>query len=108
MAIPGFDQAMQRLSERAAELEDAKHKDADETRRLLYMAIVAPRCKRYNLAGTLINALRHHHGVDDEDLEDKVVMLVNGDDAVTEGLLPFKNWAREQIAALTANLESHE
>ena len=44
---------------------DGDRKDFDETRRLLYMALLAGHTKRYNLAGTLVNALKHHHAVDD-------------------------------------------
>ena len=41
------------------------------------MALVIGRTKKYNLAGTLINAIRHHQDVDDPDLEDKVIAYVN-------------------------------
>lgn len=33
----------------------------DETRRLLYMALLVPRTEKYELAGTLVNALVHHY-----------------------------------------------
>lgn len=45
-------------------MEDAEAKDLDETRRLLYMAMAAGRTDRYNLVGTLTNALIHHAGLE--------------------------------------------
>lgn len=61
----------------------AKARDLDETRRLLYMALVASRTERYNLVGTLANALLHHSGyaadlTADEVLE-RLVSVVNGE-----------------------------
>lgn len=74
-----------------------KSRDLDETRRLLYMALVIPRTKKYNLAGTLINALRHHQGVADADLEDRVVSHV-------EGTAADESWLRDQISRVNAEL----
>lgn len=74
----------------AKRITDAGARDLDETRRLLYMALVVNKTKKYNLAGTLINALRHHQGVTDPDLEDKVIAYIEGnseDDA----------WMRDEI-----------
>jgi hypothetical protein len=51
--------------------------DLDETRRLLYMAYFAPRTPYYVLAGTIVNALRHHQGVDDTELEESVLALLS-------------------------------
>lgn len=79
------------------EQEDGTARDLDETRRLLYMALVAGKTKRYNLAGTLINALRHHQGITDPDLEEQVVTQVEGVDV-------DETWARSQINAITAEL----
>jgi hypothetical protein len=67
--------------------------DLDETRRLLYMALVVNKTKRYNLAGTLINALRHHQGVDDPGLEEKVISCI-------EGTSEDDTWIRARIDAL--------
>ena len=80
----------------------ADSKDLDETRRLLYMALHAD-VKRYNLAGTLINALRHHHGIDEPGLEYKVIGLVNGEP--DDGLA---RWARDHITRITAELDGAE
>jgi hypothetical protein len=76
---------MERITDNAA-------RDLDETRRLLYMALVVGKTKKYNLAGTLINAIRHHQGVEDPALEEKVVAYVNGD-----GVNIDDTWIRGQI-----------
>lgn len=75
-----------------------RDRDLDETRRLLYMTLVVGKTKKYNLAGTLVNALRHHQGVDDLDLEDKVVALVEGTDGADE------SWVRDQISRINDEL----
>jgi hypothetical protein len=82
-----------------ARTSDDGARDLDETRRLLYMAIVAGKTKRYNLAGTLINALRHHQGVTDPELEVRVLELLDGPEP------PDEAWARAQIERLT---QAHE
>jgi hypothetical protein len=96
MAVAGFDQAMQGLADSSRRYQA----DVDETRRLLYMELVAPKCKRYNLAGTLINTLRHHHGIDSPGLEDRIINLVNGD-GVSEDAEGEEAWVRKQIAQLS-------
>lgn len=61
-----------------------KARDFDETRRLLYMALVASRTERYNLVGTLMNALLHHSGSAEElsadEVANRLVSVVNGGD----------------------------
>ena len=88
-----------------------KENDLDETRRLLYMALLASKTKKYNLAGTLVNALRHHSqltgvAMDDASLEDNVVMLINDEDET--GLLKLKTWARDLIAEISLTLDGAE
>lgn len=78
---------------------ESRDRDLDETRRLLYMALVVGKTKKYNLAGTLINALRHHQGVTDADLEDKVVAQVEGTDGADDA------WVRAQIARINDELD---
>ena len=77
--------------------------DFDETRRLLYMAQFAQVTKRYNLAGTLVNALVHHHAVDGLDADEvahHVVNVLEGpDDGEASGA-----WLRAQIDRITAEL----
>jgi hypothetical protein len=92
MAIAGSDRIgpLLELARVKEELARVKDEDHDETRRLLYMALVVRRTKKYNLAGTLINALRHHQGVTDADLEDKVIEYI-------EGTSEDDTWLRGQI-----------
>lgn len=71
--------------------------DLDETRRLLYMTLFAGRTKRYNLVGTIVNAMRHHQGCTDADLEERILAQV--EDAPADD-----TWTRAQIAAITAQL----
>lgn len=79
------------------DLGKGKRTDLDETRRLLYMSLVAGRTKRYNLAGTLANAIRHHHGqpIDLDELLDHVVNAVEGNE---------DEWVRGQIERITDEL----
>jgi hypothetical protein len=77
--------------------------DFDETRRLLYMAQLVTRTKRYNLAGTLVNALVHHHAVDDVTADEAAGHVVS----VVEGTDPggtSEAWLRAQITRITAEL----
>jgi hypothetical protein len=82
---------------------DGDQRDFDETRRLLYMALVATKTKKYNLVGTLVNALVHHHAVDGLDPDDAAVHIIN----VVEGQDlddASSTWIREQIARISAEL----
>ncbi len=78
-------------------LDDSARKDLDETRRLLYMALVVQRTKKYNLAGTLANAIKHHQGIDIDtnELLDHVVDAVEGGDT---------SWVRGQIDRICEQL----
>lgn len=78
-------------------MDDAVAKDRDEIRRLLYMAYVAPRTKRYNLVGTLINALAHHgSNIPAAESTEKILQAVELDDE------DAKKWIVAQIQRLTA------
>ena len=81
--------------------DDARHKDLDETRRLLYLVLAAPRTKKYNLVGTLVHALKHHQGSERDagDLLEAVTHLVEGDASDDEIA-----WAQEQIGRLSREL----
>ncbi len=83
----------------AKRISDAEVRDLDETRRLLYMALVVRRTKRYNLAGTIINAIKHHQRVDidTDELIERVVEYVDGT-AEDDG------WVRGQIERIIAEL----
>ena len=77
-------------------------RDLDETRRLLYMVLVYNRTTRYELAGTLINALLHHQKVDatQDEVIDLVVKGLDGDpDAVA--------WLRAQGQRINDELEGN-
>jgi hypothetical protein len=80
--------------------------DFDETRRLLYMALVADRTKKYNLAGTIINALVHHHAVEGlsaGEVADHVVNVLEGANAETAS--DSRAWMQSQIDRITAELD---
>lgn len=74
--------------------------DFDEVRRLLYMALLAKRTERYELAGTLVNALVHHHQVDDLHWSEAAENVI----AAIEGETSGKAWVHEQIARITGEL----
>jgi hypothetical protein len=84
------------------EIDDARAKDLDETRRLAYMALLSTRTKKYNLAGTLVNALKHHHAVDldADEIAGHVVGVIEGGDDAGEA------WLRGQISRITDELGS--
>jgi hypothetical protein len=92
-----------------ARITDAQARDLDETRRLLYMALLCKGTKKYNLAGTIVNAIKHHQGVDiDPDasdgvasqaLIDKVVEYVNGE--APEG----DTWVLDQVLRCIKTLD---
>jgi hypothetical protein len=65
--------------------------DFDETRRLLYMALAAPRTKRYNLVGTLVNALAHH-GLE-VDPDEAMAQLID----FVENNVDTSRWVQAQI-----------
>lgn len=74
----------------------------DETRRLLYMALLRQRTEKYNLAATLINALAHHHpdGTSAEEIAEHVL------GAIEDANPPDMAWVRSQVARITAELEA--
>lgn len=84
------------------ELDNVVARDRDETRRLLYMALVASRTNRYNLVGTLINALAHHlpegERVDPDEAAEHLIAVVNP--YAGERAEAGHAWLRERLAAL--------
>lgn len=69
--------------------------DGDEIRRLLYMALYVSRTERYNLVGTLVNALAHHgSGLDPDEVAEHVLAAIEGGDNA---------WVRAQIDRLTVD-----
>ncbi len=77
-------------------------KDFDETRRLLYMALLRHRTEKYELAGTLVNALLHHPAIGDDSLSADDVMdyVVN----VIEGDPHSRGWVKKQIRRISLAL----
>jgi hypothetical protein len=76
--------------------------DFDETRRLLYMALLRNHTEKYVLAGTLVNALVHHHavGLPVEDVVRHVLAVIEEGDGAVEA----STWVHEQIDRITAGL----
>lgn len=72
----------------------SRGRDFDETRRLLYMALLSSQTERYELAGTLAHALVHHSGLeaDADDVMARVVALM-GDKCSSDD----RQWARQLI-----------
>jgi hypothetical protein len=115
--IAGYGNIMsidyQMVSARWREAEDEKDalvndlggavgRDRDETRRLLYMALYASRTNRYNLVGTLVNALAHHgSGIDPDEAADRVIAAAD-QYGPREEREPALAWVRAQIERLTA------
>ena len=86
-----------------AKLSTEDRKDLDETRRLLYMMLVVNRTKRFNLVGTVANAMLHHQrftGLSREDLLDKLVDQAEG--------AQHDDWFTEQIDRLTGELDADD
>jgi hypothetical protein len=74
--------------------------DLDETRRLLYMALAATRTKKYELVGTLANALLHHSALEIGEPDDLVDRLVDAVDDVHAD----RGWVLDLIDSLTESL----
>lgn len=86
-------------------MTDEERRDLDETRRLLYAALAAPRTRRYNLVGTIANALRHHQS---ERLDRSIEEVLGGLIAVCEGDAEACVEAQELIEGITAKLDGPE
>lgn len=81
------------MAKKKARLTDAAAADLDETRRVLYMALLIPRTKHWELAATIVNAVRHHQGADvpASEVIDRVTGYLN-----SKGKKNGK-WVRSQI-----------
>lgn len=82
-------------------LTDSARTDLDETRRLLYMMLVVNRTKRFNLVGTVANAMLHHQGFTELDRDGLLDLLVDQAESSDRG-----EWFTEQIDRLTEELEA--
>jgi hypothetical protein len=82
---------------------DGDARDFDETRRLIYMALLRGRTEKYSLAATLVNALVHHHAVDGlsaDEVADHVVRVIEGGEQ-DEG---SRAWLQEQVERISLEL----
>jgi hypothetical protein len=88
-------------------MADVDRNDLDETRRLLYMALLEPRTERWpNLGGTLINALAHHSGraAAEECIAHLRALCGPRDETTDEAIAAAKAWAQALIDQITADL----
>lgn len=75
--------------------------DLDEVRRLLYMADLRLRTDKYELAGTLVNALVHHQAAGDPAvISEHVIAVIEGGTGEEAG----RSFLRDQIARITTEL----
>lgn len=88
--------------------DDKRERDLDETRRLLYMASVASRTERYNLVGTVVNALVHHHahaGISAEEATEHLLRVVR--DGSEGSAAESRDWLDRQISRITSELSEN-
>lgn len=85
--------------------DEEARKDLDETRRLLYMALLRQRTDKYELAATIVNALVHHQGVDVpvNEVADRVIGVIDGIGDITE-LASNEMWVRNMIDRISEQL----
>ena len=87
---------------------DGDPRDFDETRRLLYMTLaIRQGTDKYNLVGTLANALVHHHGLDGDDDPNVMGVMRHLINVVEEreGADESQEWILGQIARITDELD---
>lgn len=75
-------------------------KDLDETRRLLYMALFRQHTEKYELAGTIVNALIHHHCVED----DRAEVVGHVLSVIEDGSSESTRWIYGQIDRISGQL----
>lgn len=98
----GIDLAREHRTE-AAQAEEVRRRDLDETRRVVYMALASQKTQRYELAATIVNALAHHQSaIDPDEAMRYVTAVVNGG---SEAALS-EQWLRGQIQRISAELGS--
>jgi hypothetical protein len=95
-----IDIAQQRGRDKAA-AEESRRRDFDETRRLAYMALLAPTTESPELVATVANALVHHG--QDAPFEDAVTHLtaVVGNSSREQSV----RWLKEQIDDITSKMQ---
>jgi len=102
-ATKAVDVAQER-HRRAVEEDASRRRDLDETRRVIYMALLAGATNRYELAATIVNALAHHGlAVDSEAAKTHALAVVErGRDSGGES----RRWLERQIERINAELSS--
>jgi hypothetical protein len=87
-----------------AEADANRHRDLDETRRLLYMALVLGRARQHQgaeLVATITNALAHHQSaVAGDEAVAHVTAVVRGDVGVES-----ERWLEAQIERISQELD---
>ncbi len=99
----GIDLARERHTE-AAQADASRRRDLDETRRVAYMALLAPRSRAPELVATIVNALAHHGLAVDPDLAAKHVQNLVSGTPINRG--ESQRWLQEQIDHITDELGS--
>lgn len=104
MAVDRAERHRRERDEALNKLDDQERKDLDETRRLLYGALAAGRTRRWELVGTLTNALVHHSQFETDPIAtvDRLIALVEDDGEEWDGR---RRETLAHIAELTARLE---
>ncbi len=88
----------------AAEANARRHNDLDETRRLLYMALIVGttgESRGAELIGTIVNALAHHQSQVSSDEATKHIAAVVRGNAGNKS----EQWIRDQIKRITTELD---
>lgn len=88
----------------AAEADANRRRDLDETRRLLYMALVMGRARQHQgaeLVATIVNALIHHQSaIADDEAMAHIAAVVRGDIGSES-----ERWLEAQIERITHELD---
>jgi hypothetical protein len=91
---------LERAADASERAREAERRGKDETRRLLYMCVMAGKTGSVEVAATLANALVHHHGADRNAALANLPTVLNG---ATDDSVAYR-WMAEQLDKLTAAL----
>jgi hypothetical protein len=87
---------------KAAQAEESRRRDLDETRRVAYMALASLETERYELAATIVNALAHHGSAVDPEIAMRNVIVIMNRGPGTTG--ESEEWLRGHIKRIIAEL----
>ena len=84
----------------------ATARDLDETRRMIWMVLLAPRTERYEVAATALNALAYHQAsatrnLSPDQIADRIVAYLEGEDDGSA-----EKWLKKQVKRVTRELGS--